>query len=119
MSVQPAAACKLVGTYTGSFTAELGESRFLVGWPAIQMLDLNAGRMGDWPDPLPEDSHAVMSLDPFTGNTANRSKIRVTIDGDRVQIDREPVSRGIGMTVMNQPFWMGVFEGRCGFDLHG
>ena len=93
----------------------------LVGWPPVAAALLEGGGiMGRAPEPGNFDrrnSIAVMVLSPFATSSAGRPEIDVRITGGTARIDARERPPGIGLAVLNHPFWIGVFSAGCAFDL--
>ena len=110
----------MVDSFEGAFGRDLGAPRLILGWEDIQNLAAGEALMGEWPD---EESATqpgrivLMSLEPFATNAADRPDIHVEFSGASVSLIRKKPLFAAGAAVLNHPFWIGIFEGPCQFDM--
>jgi hypothetical protein len=120
MAGSPASACKLQAEFSGAFSRDKGQARVLIGWQPVNALLKGETVMGAAPDGAAferDKSVALMILSPFATNAAQRPEIVVSINDHVARISTKKNLFAAGAAVLNHPYWIGVFDADCQFDL--
>ena len=102
--------------FYGIFNGQVAKKVFLTGDEVKEIIILpNNNRPREVKRILSYSSETklILILGPYSGSTATSLNVEKTSSENQLILDREIMTRGGGLTVMNQPFWLARVHSQC------
>ena len=108
--------CMPIYEFYGIFYSQVSKEKFLTGDKVENIIAApNNNRPREVKRILSYSSETklILILGPYSGSTATSLNVGKTSRKNQLILDRKIRTNQMGLTVMNQPFWLARVDGQC------